>query len=85
MLWQAKVRRDWLQGFRLGLSVITWRDVLGPGRRAALARFDREYLATCHVFGTDITTSLAVPASRPSPASRLARSCRRLSFGRDSL
>ncbi len=67
VLWRAKLRRDWLQGFRLGMSSITWEDVLGPGRRAALARFDREYLATCHTFGTDISDLAQYRPRGPRP------------------
>jgi hypothetical protein len=67
VLWEAKLRRDWMQGFRLGMSVITWVDVLGPGRRAALARFDREYLATCAAIGTDITELAQFRPRGPRP------------------
>lgn len=54
VLFEEKQRQDWLQGFGLGMSRLTWDDVCGPGRVAGLARLAREYEQTCRLFGTDI-------------------------------
>lgn len=72
VLWDAKLRRDWLQGFRLGMSIVVWADVLGPGRSSALVRFGREYLATCAAFGTDISdlAQFKPRGPRPRPGGR---------------
>jgi hypothetical protein len=46
VLWQEKQREDWLRSLGFGISRIVWSDLFGPGRRAALQRLAREYLAT---------------------------------------
>ena len=46
VLWQEKEREDWLRSLGLGVSRIVWSDLFGAGRRAALKRLTREYLAT---------------------------------------
>ena len=43
---------DFLTGFKLGMSRLTYGDLFA-GRRAALARAAREYADTCARFGTD--------------------------------
>lgn len=53
VLVEEKRRHDFLTGFKLGSSRLTYVD-LGSGRRAALARVAREYADTCARFGTDI-------------------------------
>ena len=52
MLVEEKQRHDFLTGFKLGGSRLTYVDLFA-GRRAALARAAREYADTCARFGTD--------------------------------
>ncbi|WP_242494667.1 hypothetical protein [Nocardioides zhouii] len=52
VLAEEKRRHDFLTGFKLGGSRITYVDLFA-GRRAALARAAREYADTCARFGTD--------------------------------
>jgi hypothetical protein len=47
VLWEEKLREDWLRSHGLGVSRIVWHDLFGRQRREALARLSREYLATC--------------------------------------
>jgi hypothetical protein len=54
VLAEEKQRHDFLTGFKLGMSRLTYVDLFA-GRRAALARAAREYADTCARFGTDIT------------------------------
>jgi hypothetical protein len=56
VLWEEKQREDWLRSLGYGVSRIVWADLFGPGRRAALRRLTREYLAT-------MSRRLARPAS----------------------
>jgi hypothetical protein len=51
--WAQKERQDFITGFKLGVSRVTYRD-LGPGRAQAVARLRREYDDTVARFGTDI-------------------------------
>jgi Transcriptional regulator, AbiEi antitoxin len=51
--WAQKRRQDFITGFKLGVSRVTYRD-LGAGRAAALTRLRREYADTVARFGTDI-------------------------------
>ncbi len=53
VLAEEKRRHDFLTGFKLGSSRLTYADLFS-GRRAALARVAREYADTCARFGTDI-------------------------------
>ena len=53
VLWAEKKRQDFITGFKLGVSRVTYRD-LGPGRQQAVARLRREYADTVARFGTDI-------------------------------
>ncbi|WP_182524423.1 type IV toxin-antitoxin system AbiEi family antitoxin domain-containing protein [Nocardioides dongkuii] len=55
VLWEEKRRQDWLCGFKLGMSRLTFDDVWGPGQAAALARLEREVADTEARFGTDIS------------------------------
>ena len=52
VLAEEKQRHDFLTGFKLGGSRLTYVDLFA-GRRAALARAAREYADTCARFGTD--------------------------------
>ena len=54
VLWEEKLRQDWVCGFKLGMSRLVWADYWGARRPQALARLRREYLDTCDRFGTDI-------------------------------
>jgi hypothetical protein len=53
VLANEKRRHDFLSGFKLGISRLTYGDLFS-GRRAALARVAREYADTCARFGTDL-------------------------------
>lgn len=46
VLWEEKLREDWLRSLGYGISRIVWSDLFGVARRAALERLRREYLAT---------------------------------------
>ncbi len=46
VLWDEKLREDWLRSLGFGISRIVWADLFGPARRTALRRLEREYLAT---------------------------------------
>jgi len=52
-LWAEKQRQDFVTGFKLGVSRITYGDLFS-GRAAAKARLLREYADTCRRFGTDV-------------------------------
>ena len=54
VLWAQKQRQDFITGFKLGVSRVTYRD-LGPDRAAAVQRLRREYADTVARFGTDIS------------------------------
>ena len=53
VLVREKRRQDFLLGFKLGMSRLTYVDLFA-GRGAALARVTREYADTCARFGTAI-------------------------------
>lgn len=53
VLVEEKRRHDFLTGFKLGSSRLTYADLFS-GRRAALARVGREYADTCARFGTNV-------------------------------
>ena len=53
VLVEEKRRHDFLTGFKLGSSRVTYADLFS-GRRAALARVAREYADTCARFGEDV-------------------------------
>ena len=66
VLVEEKQRHDFLTGFKLGSSRLTYLDLFA-GRRAALARAAREYADTCARFGegTDDLTPYRVHRIRP--------------------
>ena len=49
-----KRRQDWVCGFHLGMSRITWADFWGAERQRAIVRLRREYDATTARYGTSI-------------------------------
>lgn len=53
-LWDEKLRQDFVTGFKLGASRLTWHDFFGPQRAIAEERCRREFLDTCARFGTSI-------------------------------
>jgi hypothetical protein len=53
VIMEEKRRHDFLTGFKLGSSRVSYADLFS-GRRAALARVAREYADTCARFGTDV-------------------------------
>lgn len=55
VVWDEKVRQDWFCSYSLGMSRLTWSDVIGPGTTAALARLEREVAATEARYGSDIS------------------------------
>jgi hypothetical protein len=55
VLWDEKLRQDWLCGFKLGVSRLTWSDVWPFGQTSVLERLDREVADTERRFGTDIS------------------------------
>ncbi len=54
VVWAQKQRQDFITGFKLGVSRVTYRD-LGVGRTQAVARLRREYADTVARFGTEIS------------------------------
>jgi hypothetical protein len=54
ILWAQKERQDFITGFKVGVSRVTYRD-LYAGRTQALARLRREYADTVARFGTDLS------------------------------
>lgn len=55
VVWREKKRQDWVCGFKLGMSRITWGDFWGPARERAKQRLMREFLDTRARFGDDVT------------------------------
>lgn len=49
-----QARHDWVCGFQLGMSHITWADLWGTRREQAKRRLRREYDATVARFGASI-------------------------------
>jgi hypothetical protein len=49
-----KRRQDWVCGFELGMSRVTWSELWGPQRELTKARLRREYAATVDRYGTNI-------------------------------
>lgn len=74
VLWREKKRQDWLQGFKLGMSRVTWSELFGSARQVTLHRIERELLETCRLFGSDIDdlTPFLARGPRPRPISRAA-------------
>ena len=54
VLWQEKRRQDWLCGFKLGMSRLTWTDVQADVWKATQRRLLREILDTNARFGVTI-------------------------------
>lgn len=54
VLWMEKQRQDWVCGFKLGMSRLTWVDVQPDTWAQTQARLLREILATDALFGTSI-------------------------------
>jgi hypothetical protein len=73
VLAEEKQRHDFLTGFKLGMSRLTYVDLFA-GRRAALARAAREYADTCARFGTDIEDLAPYRVARRRPRVVLPRS-----------
>lgn len=71
VLWAEKGRQDFVSGFKLGVSRVTWADVHGPGVERARARLRREYLRTCELFGTDISDLAQFRPRGPRPRPRI--------------
>jgi hypothetical protein len=63
VLVEEKQRHDFLTGFKLGGSRLTYVDLF-DGRRAALARVSREFHDTCARFGTDVDDLTAYRVDR---------------------
>lgn len=63
---EEKQRHDFLTGFKLGASRITYVDLVAR-RRAALARVSREYADTCARFGTNIDDLAPYRVARRRP------------------
>ncbi|GGR60668.1 hypothetical protein J2S40_004456 [Nocardioides luteus] len=68
ILAEEKVRQDWAHGFHLGMSRVGWDDLFGRNRSYLKERLRREYLATCHAFGTDISDLDRFRVRRPKAA-----------------
>lgn len=64
VLWAQKERQDFITGFKLGVSRVTYRD-LGVGRRQAVNRLRREYADTVARFGSDISDLAPYIVRRP--------------------
>lgn len=64
ILWEEKLRQDFITGFKLGVSRITMHDCLA-GRPAALRRLAREYADTVARFGTEISDLAPYVISSP--------------------
>lgn len=54
VVWDEKLRQDWLCGYKLGMSRVVWADVQEDSWRATQDRLHREILDTAARFGTSI-------------------------------
>ncbi len=54
VLWREKLRQDWLTGFRLGTSRVTWADLTPRQWRATERRLLQEYTSTHDALGVSI-------------------------------
>lgn len=74
VLWDEKLRQDFVTGFKTGVSRLTWADFFGSARTRAIERCRREYLDTCARFGTDVSdlTQYRPRGRRPRPTARHA-------------
>lgn len=66
VLVREKRRQDFLVGFKLGMSRLTYVDLFA-GRRAALVRAAREYADTCARLGTTIDDLASYVVTRRAP------------------
>lgn len=64
-LWMEKRRQDWLCGFKLGMSRVTWVDVQPDRWSQTQARLLREIHATDALFGTSIDDLAPYRVRRP--------------------
>lgn len=55
VLWDEKLRQDWLTGFKLGMSRVTWDELMPKQWRATQDRVAREVADTRARFGSDIS------------------------------
>ncbi|WP_426245530.1 type IV toxin-antitoxin system AbiEi family antitoxin domain-containing protein [Nocardioides sp. LHG3406-4] len=53
VVWQEKLRQDWIAAHRLGVSRVVWADLMARRWDFTRARLAGEYAATCRLFGTD--------------------------------
>lgn len=65
--WEEKKRQDFVTGFKLGVSRLTWHDFF-DGRAAARQRLLREYADTVRRFGTDVSDLAPYRVRRRLPA-----------------
>lgn len=63
-----KRRQDWVCGFHLGRSRVTWDELWGAQREQLKIRLRREYDATVALFGTSIDDLAPYVVHRPSAA-----------------
>lgn len=70
---EEKRRHDFLTGFKLGSTRLTYVDLF-TGRRAALARAAREYADTCARFGTAVDDLMPYRVHRARPRIVVSRS-----------
>lgn len=61
--WAQRERDDFITGFKLGMSHVTYHD-LGPGRARAMERLRREYTSTVERFGADLSDLAPYMVSR---------------------
>ena len=55
VMWEEKLRQGWLTGFRLGMSRVTWADLMPDQRRSTEIRLRREHAMTQAAYGADIS------------------------------
>ena len=67
VLWQEKLRQDFICGFKLGVSRVTFVDTLPASSRATKARVRRELLDTRARFGDSIDDLAPYIVRRPDP------------------
>jgi len=60
-----KRRQDWLAGFHLGVSRVTWDELWGANRERTKLRLRREYDATVSRFGSSIADLAPYVVRRP--------------------
>lgn len=63
-IWAEKLRERDIAALGLGVSRVTWDDVLGPGREAARRRLLGEFRLTCQRFGDQLPESLVAFARK---------------------